>query len=144
MASVTGSKELTDLALLINRLSLGMVFLLAGAQKIAGGINTFYEKGFLSLKPSWLPVWFAWPYGHALPFLELVLGAMLIVGLFSRTTAGLIAIMLFSFTIALASKGMFFANGPIHPNVVYLTLAVLLAVLGAGSLSADRMWRKRG
>ena len=145
MASTSGKKELTDLALLINRLSLGIFFVLAGAHKIMGGVGLFYEKGFLGLKPAWLPSWIGWPYGHALPFIELTVGALLFVGFMSRTAAGLIAILLFSFTIALASKGAFFAGGlPFHPNVVFMTLAMLLAVLGPGSLSVDRIRRGRG
>ncbi len=137
-------KTLRDLALLANRLSLGLFFLLAGWQKVTNGVGAFYEKVFLPLKPAWLPDWFAVPYGHAVPFAEVGVGVLLILGLLGRWAAGIAALMLLSFTVALAVAGHFFANaGPFHTNVVFITLAVLLAVLGPGDLSVDRLWRKR-
>lgn len=132
------------IALLLNRLSLGLVFLMAGVTKIKMGPGKFYREGFLPLQPAWLPEAFASPYGHALPYLEFVLGAMLIVGFLGRITAGAIALMLISFTIALAAAGMFFkGGGPFHLNVVLATLAILLAATGPGAYSLDHLIRRR-
>lgn len=128
-----------NVALLLNRLSLGLYFLMAGINKIHGGIERFYQGGFLSLRPSWLPEWFARPYGQALPFIEVLLGAALILGVFGRVAAGLTALTLASFLIALLNAGQFIpsSGGPFHANVVFFTLAVLLAVLGPGAHSVD-------
>ncbi|HSW44462.1 MAG TPA: DoxX family protein [Phycisphaerae bacterium] len=137
-------KQLQNLVLLVNRLALGLYFALAGWGKITGGITAFYEKSFVVLKPAWLPTWFAAPYGHLLPFAEMILGAMMAIGLMGRLSAGLLALMLASFTIALASAGAFFSGpGPFHANVIFLALAILLAGLGPGNLSADTIWRRR-
>jgi uncharacterized membrane protein YphA (DoxX/SURF4 family) len=44
----------------------------------------------------------------------------------------------------LAGAHLFFSgSGPFHTNVVFLTLALLLAVIGPGSLSADTLWPRR-
>ena len=138
-------KGLQDLVVLLNRVALGLFFLLAGAHKIGGGVGNFYQKGFLPLKPAWLPTWFAAPYGHLVPFAEITVGTLLILGLMGRLGAALACLLLISFTIALAGAHLFFAGpGPFHTNVVFLTLALLLAVMGPGSLSADAIWRKSG
>ncbi len=141
--------QLTDwtgpvgVALLLNRLSLGAMFLLAGIGKLKMGPAAFYRDVFLSIRPSWLPEVLAWPYGHALPFLEVLVGALLVVGLFARVTAGGMALMLASFTIALWAAGMFFQGGaPFHTNVILLTLAILLAVMGPGRYSLDHLIRR--
>lgn len=134
---------LFDIALLTNRLSLGMFFLLAGVAKFRMGVGEFYDKFFLPLKPPWLPDFIAWPFGHALPAAEVILGGLLVVGLLSRLVASLTAALLIAITIALWQKGMFFNGaGPFHTNVVFLTLAFLLAVSGAGRYSLDRLLRR--
>lgn len=132
-------------ALLLNRLSLGVFFLLAGIGKLRMGPAVFYREAFVKLRPSWLPESLASPYGHALPFLEFAVGALLVLGLLTRLTAGVVALMLASFTIALWVAGMFFAPGgaPFHTNVVFLTLAILLATTGPGRYSLDYLLRRR-
>lgn len=140
----TDSTGFLGVALLLNRLSLGLLFLLAGWAKLKMGPAKFYQEAFLMLRPAWLPEPLASPYGHALPFLEFLVGAMLMVGLLSRITAGAMALMLLSFTIALAAAGMFFQGGaPFHTNVIYITLAVLLAATGPGAYSLDHLIRRR-
>lgn len=127
----------TDVVLLLNRLALGLVFLLAGIGKIRGGVTNFVEGGFRGLTPAWLPNWFATPYGYTVPFAETIFGGLLILGLFGRLTAGVLTLMLTSFTIALYVAGKAGGSGPIHPNIVYIALALLLATIGPGKLSAD-------
>jgi uncharacterized membrane protein YphA (DoxX/SURF4 family) len=135
-----------SLALLLNRFSLGLCFLAAGVMKLRMGVHEFYTKAFLGLRPAWLPDLLAWPYGHALPFVEVLVGGLLIIGLFTRVTAGVMTVMLISFTIALMGAGMFFQNGqPFHTNVILGTLAFLLATLGGGRWSLDHaLWGGRG
>ena len=134
---------LLDAVLLLNRLALGLYFLLAGVGKLRMGVGQFYEKGFLKLKPAWLPDAVASPYGHALPFLECALGGLLVLGLLGRWAAGLMALLLLSFTVALWQAGMFFGGpGPFHDNVPFLTLAMLLAVTGPGRFSVDGLLKR--
>lgn len=147
MAAAAGSqKSLMDLVLLLNRLALGMYVLLAGVHKITqeGGVAQFYRVTFLGMKPAWLPVWFAAPYGYALPFLEITVGALLALGALGRWPAGVMSLMIASFTIALYEKGQFYSGpGPYHVNVVFFTLALLLTMTGHGAISLDAL-RKKG
>lgn len=145
MSAAAGSqKSLMDLVLLLNRLAVGMYFLLAGVAKVRTGVAEFYREGFLKMKPDWLPVWFAAPYGYALPFLETVVGALLVLGVLGRWPAGVMSLMLASFMVAQYEKGLFFSGpGPYHTNVVFLTLALLLIMTGHGAISLDAL-RKKG
>ncbi|HOW71300.1 MAG TPA: DoxX family membrane protein [Phycisphaerae bacterium] len=146
-AAAAGSqKSLMDLVLLLNRLALGLYFVLAGVHKISaeGGVAQFYRTVFLSMKPAWLPVWFAAPYGYALPFLEVIVGGLLGLGALGRWPAGAMSLMLASFTIALYENGKFFSDqGPFHANVILLTSALLLTMTGHGAISVDA-FRKKG
>ncbi|MBC7784093.1 MAG: DoxX family protein [Burkholderiales bacterium] len=131
-----------DISLLLARLALGIYMLIAGWIKMAGGVGTFVDGSFMKLKPEWLPDSFARPYGYALPFLELVTGLGLALGLFTRISAGIITLLLISIAIAVISeKGLAGgAPGPIHPSVIFATLALVLMVLGSGRLALDPLY----
>ncbi len=131
-----------DTALLLNRLALGAFFLLAGLGKLRMGVGKFYSEGFTGLRPAWLPEAFAWPFGHALPFIEFAVGGLLVIGLLGRLTAATIALLLLSFCIALHQAGMLFQGpGPFNVDIILLTLSVLLAATGPGRFSVDG-WRR--
>lgn len=134
------------IVLLLNRLALGAYFMLAGVSKVRGGLDG-WMSGYKSMMPAWLPSWIGIPYGWFIPFGEVVFGAMLVVGLFSRTTALVITGMIGSFTLALWQAGKFFdAPGPFHPNVLFVTLGLMLAMSGAGRFSVDAFvfgWKSR-
>jgi uncharacterized membrane protein YphA (DoxX/SURF4 family) len=146
-------KVFLEVVILLTRIAFGLFLLLAGYGKIHGGVGNFYWGtgdfakfgGFLKLKPHWLPEFFASPYGHAVPFLEFGVGAALILGLLGRLSAFGAALMIGSFTIALYGAGAL-NMGPlpsVHPNFVYITLALLLAATGPGRISLDKLigWR---
>lgn len=129
-----------SLVLLLNRLSLGGYVLAAGVHKVFHmGVEAFYKQGFLGLKPAWLPEALAQPYGYAIPYLEVALGALLLIGLGTRWVAGIMSAMILSFTIALMLKMGLSGGGPVafHTNVILVTLAGLLAVMGPGRFSVD-------
>ncbi len=122
------------IALLLNRLSLGLYFMIAGVGKFTGGVGEFVAGPFAAMKPDWLGDWFATPFGYALPFVEVAAAALLIVGLFGRAAAGLMALLLISFMIV---GGIDHAHLPFNPNVILATVALLLAVIGPGRISLD-------
>ena len=126
-----------SILILLNRAALGMSFVLAGVGKIQGGVEEFVDGFFRDTTPPWLPDWFATPYGYALPFVEVAAGALLVLGLFGRIGAGVCALMLLSFLIAV---GIGHEQLPFHPNVIFLALAVLLFVAGTGGISVDAIW----
>jgi len=69
---------------LVSRLVLGGVFLYAGASKAfdTGGLATSIRSYGLGL-----PEWFVSLSAHSLPLIEVLLGAYLLVGLFTRPSA---------------------------------------------------------
>ncbi len=71
-------------ATLVSRLVLGGVFIVAGATKIPdpGGLAASIRAYELSL-----PEWFVSLSAHALPYLEVMLGLYLLIGLFTKASA---------------------------------------------------------
>jgi thiosulfate dehydrogenase [quinone] large subunit len=71
------------IAYLLLRLSLGVVFLFFGVSKFLRGPEGFVSGLEERFSSSPLPQELIGPFGLALPFLEVTLGALLILGLFS-------------------------------------------------------------
>ncbi|MDQ6892364.1 MAG: DoxX family membrane protein [Acidobacteriota bacterium] len=76
-----GARSLTSWALLFARLVLGLIFFMAGWHKVfvltpAGHV----EKWFLPFRDTFLPTWSLWAAGLAIPFVELLAGALLLLG----------------------------------------------------------------
>lgn len=144
----TPTHPVSSVVILLNRLSLGLYFAIAGWNKLLGefrnGLGSFYRSdSFQSLQPPWLPDWIAAPYGYALPGLELILGVLLVIGLFSRLAALGIALLLASIAMALVTKGTFVGDGPpFHHTGVFFTLAVMLMLIGPGGISIDAFRHK--
>lgn len=137
-------------AILLSRALLGLYFALAGLNKIltdvSEGVGTFYNESFLSLKPAFLPEVFAAPLGYALPYLEILFGLGLLLGLYTRLCALVVAGMLLMFTTALILANDNIAGGgagPFHVNIVLLSIPVLVLAAGPGRWSLDRLFGKR-
>ena len=78
-------------AFLFARLVLGLIFLMAGVWKIFQlGPLQHARKYFLPFADTFLPVWSLWAAGVVIPFVELIAGALMILGL--RTREALIAL----------------------------------------------------
>ncbi|HEY0007201.1 MAG TPA: DoxX family protein [Tepidisphaeraceae bacterium] len=137
-----------DISLFLARLTLGLYMLLAGWEKISAGVGTFISDNFMKLKPAWLPEMVAYPYAYALPFAELLTGLLLLLGLFTRISAGLIALMLLSIYIAQASKfgitGLEKAGPPFQHSIVMFTMAFMIAIIGSGRLALDPLYSGGG
>lgn len=132
--------NLISLALFLNRAALGLLFVLAGVRKLmpVDGANMLdkmngFAKGVADKAP--LPEALGKAYGYALPWGEIIFGAMMIVGLFSRLAAVCVALMLLSFLIAFG-PAFWPESGPAYDkNIILLTLAMLLATTGSGKLA---------
>jgi uncharacterized membrane protein YphA (DoxX/SURF4 family) len=78
-------------ALLFARLVLGLIFFMAGVMKVFQlGPIEHARKYFLPFNDTFLPTWSLWAVGVTIPFVELIAGAMVIIGL--RTRDALIAL----------------------------------------------------
>ena len=88
-------------ALLFARLVLGLIFFMAGVWKVfqLGPLN-HARKYFLPFADTFLPVWSLWATGVVIPFVELIAGALVILGL--RTREALIAL---GFVLAIVTFG---------------------------------------
>src|SRR4051812_10458644 len=78
-------------AVLFARLVLGLIFFMAGIMKVFQlGPIEHARKYFLPFADTFLPVWSLWLVGVVVPFVELVAGGLLLLGL--RTRDALIAL----------------------------------------------------
>lgn len=74
---------------------------------------------------------------YTLPILEILVGACIVLGLFTRPIALLASLMVLSFIIAVT--GVFVDGGGFHQNLVFLGVTIGLAFTGPGVFSADRV-----
>jgi uncharacterized membrane protein YphA (DoxX/SURF4 family) len=88
-------------AILFARLVLGLIFFMAGVMKVfqLGPLN-HARKYFLPFSDTFLPVWSLWGMGVVIPFVELIAGAMVILGL--RVRWALVAL---GFVLAVVTFG---------------------------------------
>lgn len=88
-------------AILFARLVLGLIFFMAGVMKVfqMGPLN-HARKWFLPYADTFLPVWSLWAMGVTIPFVELIAGAMVILGL--RVREALVAL---GFVLAVVTFG---------------------------------------
>ncbi|MCA8963105.1 MAG: DoxX family protein [Planctomycetes bacterium] len=149
---------------LVARLVVGGMFVYLSIKKITG-LPEFHKV----LKTYGLPIdppWVINGIAMYLPFLELVLGVALIIGLFRRSAFLIIIAMLVFFTFAVYSKGSDISaeksiafcdvafdcgcgTGVVNlcrklgENIVLLVLSVVGVISGSHFLAADVLWSRR-
>ncbi|PIR84226.1 hypothetical protein COU18_00545 [Candidatus Kaiserbacteria bacterium CG10_big_fil_rev_8_21_14_0_10_51_14] len=131
------AKKWHDPALLFLRITTGLVFFMHGWQKWEGGIAQ--TAGFLASLQFPIPDLFA----ILLIGVEVIGGAALILGVFTRLAAklaGIVALVAL-FTVH-ASKGFFISNGGYEFILLLLAACVAILVLGPGAWSVDRKFLK--
>ena len=135
---------------LILRLVIGAIFLVAGVSKIGHAAEFAAQIAGFHLLPQIVIA----PIALGLPFLEVLLGGYLIIGLFTRAAAWVAAAMLLLFDGAIASavvRGMTVSCGCFGPadktvttwaevarDAVFVALAVVIALRAPGMLALDR------
>lgn len=132
--------NLISLALLLNRVSLGVLFVLAGVRKLLPTDEaSILDKmhGFASFVASQAPMPEALgkAYGYALPWTELLVGTTLLVGLLTRISAVLIGLMTLSFIIAMGADWWPDSGPAFSKNFILLTLCILIAATGSGKFA---------
>src|SRR6266849_8957521 len=113
-------------AILFARLVLGLIFFMAGVWKVFQlGPLQHARKYFLPFADTFLPVWSLWATGVVIPFVELIAGALVIIGL--RVREAMVAL---GFVLAIVTFGHLL-HEPLyefHTHVIP-RLALLLFVL---------------
>jgi uncharacterized membrane protein YphA (DoxX/SURF4 family) len=109
-------------ALLFARLVLGLIFFMAGVWKVFQlGPLEHARKYFLPFSDTFLPIWSLWLVGVTIPVMELIAGALLILGL--RIREALIAL---GFVLVIVTFGhllrdpLFNFSGHVIPRLVLL------------------------
>jgi uncharacterized membrane protein YphA (DoxX/SURF4 family) len=113
-------------AILFARLVLGLIFFMAGEWKVFQlGPIEHVKMFFLPYTDTFLPVWSLWAVGFTIPFVELIAGGMVIIGL--RTREALVAL---GFVLAVVTFGHLLKEPlyEFHTHVIP-RLALLLFVL---------------
>ena len=113
-------------ALLFARLVLGLIFFMAGFWKVFQlGPLQHARKYFLPFADTFLPVWSLWAVGVAIPFVELIAGALVILGLRVRE-----ALIVLGFVLAIVTFGHLLKE-PLYEFHTHVNprLALLLFVL---------------
>jgi putative oxidoreductase len=138
------------IAVLVLRVAIGLVFVLAGASKIGHAPEFAAQIAGFRLLPQAVIA----PLALGLPFLEVLLGGYLVVGLFTRASAWTAALLLALFDGAIASavvRGMSVSCGCFGPgdktvttwaevarDAVLVVIAVVVALRAPGTLALDR------
>ncbi len=127
----------SDVALLFLRVTTGLVFFMHGWQKWEGGLAGV--TAFLTSLQFPAPALFA----VLLVGVEVIGGAALILGAFTRLAAKLTAIVAFVALLTVhVGKGFFVQNGGYEFILLLLAASLMILVVGPGSWSADKKFLK--
>lgn len=109
-------------ALLFARLVLGLIFFMAGVSKVFQlGPVEHARKYFLPFSDTFLPVWSLWLVGVTIPVIELVAGALLILGLRIRSALIALGFVLVIVTFGhLLREPLFNFSGHVIPRLALL------------------------
>ena len=131
-------RALSPLADLLLRVVVGGFLIPHGLQKAFGAFGGYGFSGTagymdsIGFTPGWLFVSIA-------IFVEVVCGALIVIGFLTRPAAALAAVFLF---IAGASvhfaNGFFMQNGGYEFSILWCAAALFIAIRGAGPISVDR------
>lgn len=115
-------------AILFARLVLGFIFFMAGVFKVFTlGPAGHVRKWFLPYQDTFLPTWSLWAAGLAIPFVELLAGAALLVGWRIRAALLFLGTVLVVVTFGHLLKEPLY---PFHEHVIpRLALLVFLLVM---------------
>lgn len=126
----------SSVGILLIRLTLGSMFLFAGARKILhlqDFIRSVQDTGQMSDTLAFI-------LAFVLPFMEMVFGALFIIGLFTPIASFFIACMTVSFLFVL---GFRHEELPFSYNIVFLACSVAIMFTGAGLISFDALMDRK-
>jgi uncharacterized membrane protein YphA (DoxX/SURF4 family) len=116
-------------ALLFARLVLGLIFFMAGLWKVFQlGPLEHARKYFLPFSDTFLPVWSLWLVGVSIPFIELIAGALVLLGLRTRDALVALGFVLVIVTFGhLLHEPLYNLTGHVIPRVALLLFVLWLS-----------------
>ena len=119
------------------RITFGVVFLFNGIGKLMGGVGSFVG-GMNQRFAGKLPAFLVMPFAYTLPFAELILGALIVFGLFTRLGLVLTGLLLAALTFGTVMLADF---GTVAHNTQYaLVNFVLLWLVDLNRYSLDELF----
>lgn len=118
------------------RATFGMVFLFFGITKFTSGLSAF-AGGMQQRFAGKLPMLIVTPFGYSLPFIEVLLGTLILLGLFNPISLLLSGLLLIALTFGMVILG----DTPIVANnLIYVVINFALLYLADYNLySVDRL-----
>ena len=114
-------------AIFFARAVVGLIFFMAGVWKVfqLGPIG-HVRRYFLPFQDTFLPTWSLWAVGFAIPFVELIAGALVILGLLTRP-----ALISLGFVLVIVTFGHLLDQPlyALHEHVIPRLALVLLVLL---------------
>ena len=121
----------SNLGLLLARIPLGLYFAMAGWEHFQ--IESFATQ-YVAALPNWMPPEAGKGYSTVLPFLEMAVGALLLLGLTVRV-GGLLAALITGMVVAAAGFKLYPDAG--HQMLIIFSLSILMLCLGGGKFTLD-------
>lgn len=134
----------TALALLFARGVLGLIFFMAGVWKVFDlGPVGHVRRYFLPYTDTFLPDWSLWAVGLTIPFVELVAGALVLLGFWRRWAYISLGVLLVTVTFGhLLKEPLYSFHQHVIPRLALLLL-VLLMPAAADRFALDEWLRRR-
>jgi thiosulfate dehydrogenase (quinone) large subunit len=133
-------KDNQALAYAILRVTFGAVLLMSGISKFQAGIFTVAHGMQATFAKTWLPTQAVYLFALVLPFAEVVAGALLVLGWFTRYAAPLAALLILSLAVGLSVVGNFEV---VAQNLVYaIGFFMLQYLVEHNKLSIDQRLKR--
>lgn len=128
------------IAYALARITYGVIFLFYGIGKFMVGLSNFVG-GMNQQFSGKLPAFMVMPFAYLLPFGELLSGALILLGLFTRVGLILSGLLLIGLTFGLVMLGQ--ADKVAHNLIYVLANFVLLWFSDLNRLSLDRLFEPK-
>lgn len=131
-------------AVLFARFVLGLIFFMAGVWKVFGlGPVGHVQRFFLPFQHTFLPTWSLWAVGFTIPFIELIAGALVILGWKTRYALVALGAVLVIVTFGhLLDQPLYALHEHVIPRLALL-LFVLLMPQELDRFSIDQFLKRR-
>ena len=124
-----------ELSSYVLRLALGGLLLIVGIGKFSGGVEAFVSGAAPMFDGTLIPMTLAKGFLTLVPLLEVVVGGLLLLGLFTSVAAWVGAFVFALFIVGLATTG----KPEMVNNFILLFATVWLAKLPSGRISLDHL-----